>query len=59
VKQLPGLHIFVCLSKLGCLYYRLPYTLGTLPNLKAIVVDGNPMKSIRRDVIMVSLPTVL
>ena len=34
---------------------RIPYTLGTLPNLKAVVLDGNPMKGIRRDIIMVSL----
>lgn len=41
------------MSKSNCLCYRLPYTLGTLPNLKAIVLDGNPMKSIRRDIMMV------
>jgi len=41
--------LFACVN----LNYRLPYTLGSLPNLKAIVLDGNPMKSIRRDIIMV------
>jgi len=44
-----------CLLKFKILYCRIPYTLGTLPNLKAIVLDGNPMKGIRRDIIMVSL----
>ena len=29
----------------------LPYTLGTMPNLKSLLVEGNPMKSIRRDII--------
>ena len=57
-SELPCLEVLVSycfLCELECLYYRLPYTLGTLPNLKAIVLDGNPMKSIRRDIIMVSL----
>ncbi|XP_045160568.2 leucine-rich repeat-containing protein 40-like [Mercenaria mercenaria] len=30
----------------------LPYLLGTVTTLKSIVVDGNPMRSIRRDIIM-------
>ncbi|KAL8607179.1 hypothetical protein ACOMHN_009573 [Nucella lapillus] len=30
----------------------LPYSLGTLNSLKSIVLDGNPLKSIRRDIIM-------
>lgn len=30
----------------------LPYLLGTVASLKSIVVDGNPMRSIRRDIIM-------
>lgn len=30
----------------------LPYALGTLNSLKSIVLDGNPMKKIRRDIIM-------
>ncbi|KAL5016231.1 hypothetical protein ScPMuIL_005820 [Solemya velum] len=30
----------------------LPYSLGTINTLKSIVVDGNPMKSIRRDIVM-------
>ena len=29
----------------------LPFTLGTLPHLKSLQVDGNPMKAIRRDII--------
>ena len=29
----------------------LPFVLGTLPHLKSLVCDGNPMKSIRRDII--------
>jgi len=41
------------------MYCRVPNTLGTLPNLKAIVLDGNPLKSIRRDIIMVSLLLIL
>ena len=31
----------------------LPYVLGTVVPLKSIVVDGNPMRSIRRDIVMV------
>ncbi|XP_076080866.1 leucine-rich repeat-containing protein 40-like [Mytilus galloprovincialis] len=30
----------------------LPYAMGTMTALKAVVLDGNPMKSIRRDIIM-------
>ncbi|XP_064604804.1 leucine-rich repeat-containing protein 40-like [Liolophura sinensis] len=30
----------------------LPYCLGNLSHLKSVVLDGNPMKSIRRDIIM-------
>ena len=30
----------------------LPYVMGTMTALKAVVLDGNPMKSIRRDIIM-------
>ncbi|XP_076463206.1 leucine-rich repeat-containing protein 40-like [Babylonia areolata] len=30
----------------------LPYSLGTINPLKSIVLDGNPLKSIRRDIIM-------
>ena len=29
----------------------LPFALGTLPHIKSLMVDGNPMKSIRRDII--------
>jgi len=29
----------------------LPYSLGVLPHLKALQVEGNPMKAIRRDII--------
>jgi Leucine-rich repeat (LRR) protein len=29
----------------------LPFALGTLPHIKSLLVDGNPMKSIRRDII--------
>ncbi len=29
----------------------LPFSLGTLPNLKSLLVEGNPFKSIRRDII--------
>lgn len=30
----------------------LPYVMGTMTALKSIVLDGNPMKSIRRDIVM-------
>lgn len=30
----------------------LPYVLGTMAPLKSLVLDGNPMRSIRRDIIM-------
>jgi len=29
----------------------LPFVLGTMPHLKSLVCDGNPMKAIRRDII--------
>ena len=29
----------------------LPFSLGTLPNLKSLPIEGNPMKAIRRDII--------
>jgi len=48
------LKVVFCIGRIECLCRRLPYTLGTLPNLKAIVLNGNPMKGIRRDIIMVS-----
>ncbi|RUS74149.1 hypothetical protein EGW08_018088 [Elysia chlorotica] len=31
---------------------NLPLALGTMTSLKAIILDGNPMRSIRRDIIM-------
>ncbi|KAK2143594.1 hypothetical protein LSH36_827g00044 [Paralvinella palmiformis] len=31
---------------------QLPFVLGTMNKLKCIVLDGNPMKSIRRDIVM-------
>ena len=39
------------------LYYifSLPFKLGTLASLKALVLDGNPLRSIRRDIVNVSL----
>jgi len=30
---------------------NLPFSLGTLPHLKSVQLDGNPIKSIRRDII--------
>ena len=30
---------------------NLPFTMGLMPLLKSVQVDGNPMKSIRRDII--------
>ncbi|CAG5124259.1 unnamed protein product, partial [Candidula unifasciata] len=30
----------------------LPYVMGTMKNLKTVVLDGNPMRSIRRDIVM-------
>ena len=43
-------------EKVYCLvsYHRLPPEMGLLPALKSVVLDGNPMKGIRRDIIMVS-----
>lgn len=42
-----------CWSKFFFVFYSLPCVLGTLPHLKAIVLDGNPLKSIRRDILLV------
>ena len=30
----------------------LPFSLGVLPHLKAVQLDGNPMKTIRRDIMV-------
>ncbi|XP_059140537.1 leucine-rich repeat-containing protein 40-like [Physella acuta] len=30
----------------------LPFEMGTMTNLKAIILEGNPMRSVRRDIIM-------
>lgn len=35
-------------------YFSLPYELGNMSKLKSLIVDGNPMRSIRRDIIAVS-----
>ena len=49
------MHLFHVVCVCGCC--RLPYVLGTLPNLKSLVLDGNPLKSIRRDIILVGRGT--
>ena len=46
-------HIYVCMCV--CAYVcSLPYVMGKLQHLKFLGLDGNPIKSIRRDVINVS-----
>ena len=40
-----------------CMFYTpcsLPYVMGHMPNLKSIVLDGNPLKALRRDIVQVS-----
>lgn len=34
--------------------FRLPFELGNMEKLKSLIVDGNPMRSMRRDIIAVS-----
>lgn len=37
----------------------LPYTMGKMEHLKSLVLDGNPLKSLRRDVVMVRITLLL
>ena len=61
--------VFLCVCALDfpvkCTYIiiiyvccRLPFEMGNMPNLKSLIVDGNPMRGIRRDIIAVSLSCV-
>ena len=34
-------------------FFSLPYTMGTMEHVKSLVLDGNPLRSLRRDVVMV------
>ena len=34
-------------------FFSLPYTMGTMEHIKSLVLDGNPLRSLRRDVVMV------
>ena len=49
-----GSYLLECQTNGSVSYRRLPPEMGLLPNLKSVVLDGNPMKGIRRDIIMVS-----
>ena len=37
-------------------FFSLPYTMGTMEHIKSLVLDGNPLRSLRRDVVMVMFP---
>lgn len=36
-------------------FNRLPYRMGNMNKLKSVILDGNPLRSIRRDIIMVGV----
>ncbi|XP_073259571.1 leucine-rich repeat-containing protein 40-like [Porites lutea] len=37
----------------------LPYTMGTMEHIKSLVLDGNPLRSLRRDVVMRGTQAIL
>lgn len=44
---------FAHLSYILSSCFSLPYSMGTMEHLKSLVLDGNPLRSLRRDVVMV------
>ena len=58
--RLSALNFLVLCTRIIIIYVccRLPFEMGNMPNLKSLIVDGNPMRGIRRDIIAVSLSCV-
>jgi len=50
-NEITGLQLLERLDVTNNNLAGLPFTLGTLPHLKVVQLEGNPMKSIRRDII--------
>lgn len=40
-------------------FYRIPFCIGILPNLKQFVIKGNNIKNIRADIIRCGTPRIL
>ena len=40
-------------DRMSLCFFSLPYTMGTMEHIKSLVLDGNPLRSLRRDVVMV------
>lgn len=40
-------------------FYRIPFCIGILPNLKQFVITGNNIKNIRNDIIRCGTPRIL
>ena len=36
-----------------CVVCRLPHEMGHMPNLKSLLLDANPLKTLRRDIVQV------
>jgi len=41
------------------LFYRIPYCIGILPNLKQFAIEGNNIKNVRGDIIRCGTPRIL
>jgi len=40
-------------------FYRIPYCIGILPNLKQFAIEGNNIKNVRGDIIRCGTPRIL
>ena len=52
------MNVVVMLQLCVCLYdivylFSLPNEMGNMPQLKSLLLDGNPLKTLRRDVVQV------
>ena len=52
VYKVVHLYLLACLCSL-------PYVMGLMPNLKSVMLDGNPLRTLRRDIVQVSLVSLV
>ena len=52
-RSLTGGGLFERVDRMSLCFFSLPYTMGTMEHIKSLVLDGNPLRSLRRDVVMV------
>ena len=43
----------LCVCVCVCVCFSLPNEMGNMPQLKSLLLDGNPLKTLRRDVMQV------